>query len=276
MSCESALGVISHCPNVQDIVLYGLARGPDLPTPAYKCNANKLELSTALGRQSVISTLLPGIDFDQLTSLNLRDEYGLAWYDIENVCLMLERSPTNLTSLSLSLRVESFSIKRVRHMFSYMPLLTELEVGEMWGQKGTVYPILKSLIAPQTSDAVMGEMDEDGGGLEELSDDEEDEVDLDKDDREDDTEIPEGVCMLPNLTKLRLFIRPRPKLLLKLLRSRWRPSPLPPKSGRFSSQESNRLEVVPDHGHYTAALRLKVFRRSLESFKNDGMDVEVK
>ncbi|KAJ3978963.1 hypothetical protein F5890DRAFT_1559390 [Lentinula detonsa] len=184
---------------------------------------------------------------------------------------MLERSPTNLTSLSLSLRVESLSIK---HMFSYMPLLTELQVGERWGQKGTVYPILKSLIAPQTSDADMGVMDEDRGGLDDLPDSEEDEANLDKDDKEDDTEIPEGVCVLPNLTKLRLFIRPRPKLLLKLLRSRWRPSSLPPKPGRFSSQESNRLEVVPDHGHYKAAA-LKVFRQSLESFKNDGMDVEV-
>ncbi|KAJ3741536.1 hypothetical protein DFH05DRAFT_1578639 [Lentinula detonsa] len=246
MSCESALGVISHCPNVQDVELHGLKRGSDLPTPAYKCNANKLELSSSLYTQSAISTLLPGIHFDQLTSLNIHDDGSnrkLDWFDIENVCLMLERSPTNLTSLSLRLRVESFSIKRVLHLFSYMPLLTELEVGENWDQKGSIYPILKSLIAPQTSEAIMGEMDENGGGLEELSDDKEDEADLDKDDKEDDTEIPEGLCLLPKLTKLRLIIRPRPKLLLKLLRSRWRPSLLPPRSGRFSTQESNRLEA---------------------------------
>ncbi|KAJ3979640.1 hypothetical protein F5890DRAFT_1478375 [Lentinula detonsa] len=151
-------------------------------------------------------------------------------------------------------------------------------------------------------------MDKDGGGLKESSDveedkaeldmedeaelDMEDEAELDKDDKEDDTEIPEGVCLLPNLMKLRLIIRPRPKLLLKILHSRWRPALLSPKSGRFSSQESNRLEVVPDHGKCvclrsfqlaypgyvisnTMILRLIAFRRSLESFKNNGMDVKV-
>ncbi|KAJ3741529.1 hypothetical protein DFH05DRAFT_1545485 [Lentinula detonsa] len=293
MTCESALGVISRCPNVQDVVLYELDRGRDLPTPAYKCNANKLKLLSS-SRQNATSTLLQGIHFDQLTSLNINDDNGNGWFDchaIENVFLMLERSSTNLTSLSLRLPAASFSINRVLHVFSHMPLLTELELGEFqwWRQKRSVYPILKSLIASQTFDANMGGMDEDGGGLEESSNDEEDEAELDKDDKEDDTEIPEGVCLLPNLTKLRLIIRPRPKLLLKLLRSRWRPSLLPPKSGRFSSQESNRLEVVPDHGQCVCLrsfhlrdsrypknkLALRALRRSLESFKNDGMDVTV-
>ncbi|KAJ3741537.1 hypothetical protein DFH05DRAFT_1506481 [Lentinula detonsa] len=293
MTCESVLGIISRCPNVQDVVLHQLETGhhDDLPTPAYKCNANKLELSRYY--KNATSTLLRGIHFDQLKSLSLQDYYGTNrcdWQSIENVFLMLERSPTNMTSLSFRFPVASFSINRVLHVFSHMPLLTELEVGEWWDQKRSIYPILKSLIAPQTSEAVMGEMDEDGGGLEELSDDEEDEADLDKDDRENEFEIPEGVCLLPNLTKLRVIIRPRPKLLLKLLRSRWRPSLLSPKSDRFSSQESNRLEVVPDHGQCVCLrsfhLRdpcdprnktaLRALRRSLESFKNDGMNVVVK
>ncbi|KAJ3732879.1 hypothetical protein DFJ43DRAFT_1153961 [Lentinula guzmanii] len=290
MTCESVLGIISRCPNVQDVVLHFLDTGQDLPTPAYKCNANKLELSNYY--KNATSTLLRGIHFDQLTSLSLQDDYGTDRYDwqsIENVFLMLERSPTNMTSLSFHFPVASFSINRVLHVFSQMPLLTELQVGEWRDQKRSIHPILKYLIAPQTSEAAMGEMDEDGGGLEELSDDEEDEADLDKDDRENEFEIPEGVCLLPNLTKLRLIIRPRPKLLLKLLRSRWRPSLLSPKSERFSSQESNRLEVVPDHGqcvclrsfHLTDPcypknkLTLRALRRSLESFKNDGMDVTV-
>ncbi|KAJ3982236.1 hypothetical protein F5890DRAFT_1530900, partial [Lentinula detonsa] len=293
MTCESVLGIISRCPNVQDVVLHQLETGhhDELPTPAYKCNANKLELSNCY-RPNATSTLLRGIHFDQLKSLNFQDdnEYNRCdWQSIENVFLMLERSPTNMTSLSFRFPVASFSINRVLHVFSHMPLLTELEVGEWWDQKRSIYPILKSLIAPQTSEAVMEDMDEDGGGLEELSDDEEDEADLDKDDRENEFEIPEGVCLFPNLTELRVIIRPRPKLLSKLLRSRWRPSLLSPKSERFSSQESNRLEVVPDHGqcvclrsfHLTDPsyprneTALRALRRSLESFKNDGMNVVV-
>ncbi|KAJ3797294.1 hypothetical protein GGU11DRAFT_877984, partial [Lentinula aff. detonsa] len=114
MSCKSALSLISHCPNVQDVVLKGLDQGSDLPTPAYKCNANKLALSCPPSyKQSTISNLLRGIDFDQLTSLNIDDDgydTQFDWSDIRKVCLMLERSPINLTSLSFRLCVESFSI----------------------------------------------------------------------------------------------------------------------------------------------------------------------
>ncbi|KAJ3978334.1 hypothetical protein F5890DRAFT_1479452 [Lentinula detonsa] len=156
MSCESALGVISHCPNVQDVVLRELERGPDLPTPAHKCNANKLELSSSYNTQSAISTLLPGIHFDQLTSLNIHDDGSARQSDWYDVCLMLERSPTNLTSLRLHLNLKPFSFNRVVYVFSRMPLLTELEVGEWPYQRCGIYPILKSLIASQTSDANMG------------------------------------------------------------------------------------------------------------------------
>lgn len=121
-----------------------------------------------------------------------------------------------------------------------------------------------------------------GEGVDETDDDNdgENEDDLDGGDKETDIEVLEGQCLLPRLKDLHLVIRPRNKLLLELVRSRWKPSL---RNEETSRSDSNNVSVClqtlsvryPGEVGKRARRRLEALQKRLEKLQEDGMGVEV-
>ncbi|KAJ3715209.1 hypothetical protein C8R42DRAFT_726139 [Lentinula raphanica] len=292
-----ALGVISYCPNVQELVLIQQLLWPSVDDPQDQidrqlCNATKLVLSTAFSHQKAIPSFLRRIDLPKLKSLYYSDREPHVNLDVtEDICTMLERSQCDLTSLTLGLGyVEQLSTSHLLRLFSCTPLLAELEVQEYVTAKRGTYSVLKSLVAPHSvgnpqrrnDEAIEMEMENE----ETANSSEESEYNLDKHDKKDTTRVPEGVCLLPNMTKLRLIIRPRNQLLLELVRSRWRPALLkagslpgqeddPDENGHCVCLQSFHLQYPNSHAEHEVNQRLDLLRQSLQEFKNNGMNVEV-
>ncbi|KAE9409977.1 hypothetical protein BT96DRAFT_984303 [Gymnopus androsaceus JB14] len=117
------------------------------------------------------------------------------------------------------------------------------------------------------------------------ADDGEDEENLDRSDKETaDIEAPEGQCLLPRLKELNLMIRPRKELLLKVVRSRWRPVSLAGSDHVNLSRNDDSTACVclqtvrithPAFPRKKTLTRLKALHESLRWFKKQGMEVEV-
>ncbi|KAE9409966.1 hypothetical protein BT96DRAFT_931464 [Gymnopus androsaceus JB14] len=195
---------------------------------------------------------------------------------------MLERNRSHLTHLTI--RAIVFTAEEVLQFFLCVPPVTTLEVedAKILHRRTGVYLVLKSLIAPLQQLHQAEDCDE-GNELENLGDDgddSEDEENLDKGKKEMNVEIPSGKCLLPRLSDLRLVIRPRNRLLLELVHSRWKPFSRAMGSSSRDSDEVcvclQKLSVrYPGKAGERARKRLEVLQENLVKFKEDGMGVEI-
>lgn len=184
---------------------------------------------------------------------------------------MLERSHRHLTHLSLL--TINFPPDQLLRLFSCVPTVAVLDFEE--SPDSGVYLVLKALIAPLQENE-LDALDEDN-----------DEVTLNSEDQVHETDglklgwdgddFPAGLSLLPRLKELNLVTRSRNKLLLQLVRSRWKPSSLLVSSDDDSGSEACVcLQTLRVKYPGTRALkRLKALEKSLHKFEKAGMVVEV-
>ncbi|KAE9409889.1 hypothetical protein BT96DRAFT_460356 [Gymnopus androsaceus JB14] len=239
MTPTEASRVILYCPNVQALKVNNLLDQDHDPLPTISSNTSKFTIdfegSNFIAQQQHFSCLT----FPELSHLEIMDTQRYhAAYHLSSLGSMLGRSPSaRLTHLTI--RTIYLTFDELCRLFLCVPSVTALELEESTRlHYGTgVYLVLKSLIAPphrsqraeeyqaEDCDEVM-DLKNHGECVDETDDDNdgENEDDLDGGDKETDIEVLEGQCLLPRLKDLHLVIRPRNRLLLELVRSRWKPS----------------------------------------------------
>lgn len=287
LTAEDAFRLVARCVNLQCITFNSFAKG-SVTVPTTSCVARRLAIR--FGKFPSIVHLLCNMTFPGLVHLVLSDTHtSYDTRDINNLFPILERSFRDLTHLSL--RNIEFLPGQLLRLFLCVPTVTVLDLKEYPKRDSSdVYLVLRGLIAPRQK-----------GELEEPDNDEDnDEMTSDSEDPvyESDTvkllcdaedmfldcgvkfDFPEGLLLLPRLKELNLVIRPRNKLLLQLVRSRWRPSVLlVPSDDVSGSGDCVCLQTLrmkyPGDPMPRALKRLRELEKSLYRFKKAGMVVEV-
>lgn len=292
LTVEETSQLISYCPNIQVLTVGQPVSDPMGLISNVRCNAMKFGIDFAFAGHLAPSQYFDNMTFPELIHLELWDtqwkRQGRRFYQILSLRSMLERSNSQLTHLTIHFM--QFTPEDLLRLFICVPLVTTLEVEESEEShpRVGVRLVLKALIAPllpqeqvelldqaQAPENQVSIRDE---GEADMDDDREDEENLD-DDKDADIETPNGRCLLPCLNDLRLVIRPRSKLLLNLVRSRWRPSLLTmanPPSESDGMVCLKKLSIrYPGQVREGALRRLDALREHLKVFREEGMSVEV-
>ncbi|KAE9409918.1 hypothetical protein BT96DRAFT_460983 [Gymnopus androsaceus JB14] len=255
MSPKETLRLILCCPNIQVLVVrqpiekWDLVAAPTNITNI-RCNTAKFTMQFGDIDSGALPKIYDQVIFPELIHLELLE---LKWRDIEfqnyhvaSLCSMLERSRSPLTHLTIhSVPFTSAELLQLLLCVSSVTTLDLEEPDTATYYHQTVYLVLKYLAAPHHCDQHDARMEHNGHDhLTNEGDDDEEELEL-SDSEEDDIAVPEGHCLLPRLKDLTVVIRPRNALLLKLIRSRWRPSLLEHSQQSQTSDNSRNSSAEP-------------------------------